>query len=256
MKRFIIRLDDATPTMNWCKWRKIEKLLDLYKITPIVGVIPDNKDKDFSNLCEGDFWQLVKNWEYKGWTIAQHGLEHVIEPCGKLKFFQNTHEYRSEFAGKSYEKQYEMLNKGYSILRSHGIIPVCFFAPAHTFDDNTVKAAVQLGYYRFISDGFAFRPYQKCGMCFLPSLFDTPHYLKGLGGVYTFVYHPNNMQERDFLYLEQFLNKYALHFTNAEIALEEASIYKRQGVAERCLEWGIPMIRKVKEKINNYGRSK
>ena len=45
MKRFyLIRLDDACPTMDVVKWDKIEKMLDKYHIKPMVGIVPANND--------------------------------------------------------------------------------------------------------------------------------------------------------------------------------------------------------------------
>ena len=48
---------------------------------------------------------------------------------------------------------------------------------------------------------------KKQGMLFLPSVFDTPHKISKTG-VYTFVYHPNNMTDSDFEYLESFIIKH------------------------------------------------
>jgi hypothetical protein len=42
---YLIRLDDACPTMDAFKWRKLEKILDKYGILPIVGIIPNNQDQ-------------------------------------------------------------------------------------------------------------------------------------------------------------------------------------------------------------------
>ena len=45
MVRYIIRLDDASPTMNWSKWNAIFEILDKFHIKPIIAVIPNNEDK-------------------------------------------------------------------------------------------------------------------------------------------------------------------------------------------------------------------
>ena len=44
MGKFIIRLDDACPTMDKKKWDKIEKILNELNIKPLVAIIPNNKD--------------------------------------------------------------------------------------------------------------------------------------------------------------------------------------------------------------------
>lgn len=53
MTQFLLRLDDACPTMRLPAWRAIEELVDSLAIRPVVGVIPDNRDhsvEDFSTL--------------------------------------------------------------------------------------------------------------------------------------------------------------------------------------------------------------
>ena len=42
---YLIRLDDALPTMNAGKWEIVENLLDQHGIKPMVVVIPDNSDE-------------------------------------------------------------------------------------------------------------------------------------------------------------------------------------------------------------------
>ena len=41
MKKFLIRLDDASPTMNREQWNLIESLFDEFCIKPLIGIIPD-----------------------------------------------------------------------------------------------------------------------------------------------------------------------------------------------------------------------
>jgi predicted deacetylase len=67
--------------MNIKKWQEMESLLDRHGIRPIVGVIPHNLDPSLVNKFEYNqkFWDLVINWEAKGWTVAMHGYNHVYE---------------------------------------------------------------------------------------------------------------------------------------------------------------------------------
>lgn len=97
----------------------------------------------------------------------------------------------------------------------------------------------------YISDGYALHPYQRDGVDFLPTLFDTPHKLP-LQGVYTFVYHPNNMQEQDFAYLEDFLKKYASLFRSADEIMGEYSLMKEQGILGKIIEHSIYFLRGIK----------
>ncbi len=41
--RFILRLDDICPTMNWQIWRLLERDLYELNIKPLMAVIPDNR---------------------------------------------------------------------------------------------------------------------------------------------------------------------------------------------------------------------
>ena len=58
----------------------------------------------------------------------------------------------SEFAGLSYEKQLEKILAGQKILKEHGIETDVFFAPAHSYDLNTLRALKKAG-FKYISDG-------------------------------------------------------------------------------------------------------
>ena len=43
--KFILRLDDICPTMDWNKFARLEAMLNLYgHIKPVMGVIPQNRD--------------------------------------------------------------------------------------------------------------------------------------------------------------------------------------------------------------------
>lgn len=126
---YCLRLDDACPQMNAEKWAGVERILDKYKVRPIVGVIPENRDPDFVAVADENFWEKACEWQKKGWTIALHGLHHELhfhEPRG---YYQLSHSSKTEWAGKSSTEQYEMLKQGYQILKEHGLTPTCFFAP-------------------------------------------------------------------------------------------------------------------------------
>ena len=102
--KYLIRMDDACPTMDHDKWEYLEKILDEFSIKPIVAVVPKNVD-DYLNCKESDplFWEKVISWQSKGWSIAMHGYEHDMHFTDAdliLPFYK-----RSEFAGLSYDKQ-------------------------------------------------------------------------------------------------------------------------------------------------------
>lgn len=213
MGNYIIRLDDAADRMDCKKWDRMEALLDKYDIKPLVGVIPNCKD-EMMNIydCDPDFWNKVHQWDAKGWTIALHGYEHVycttdggINPVNK----------RSEFAGLSLEQQKNKIKKGVEIFRRNEVEPKVFFAPSHTFDLNTIEALKQESNIRIISDTVANKPYSQYDMTFVPQ--QSGKVRKLPFKVVTFCYHPNMMEEQEFIYLESFLKNYNKLFTSFPI---------------------------------------
>ncbi|OFZ82434.1 MAG: hypothetical protein A2583_03790 [Bdellovibrionales bacterium RIFOXYD1_FULL_53_11] len=164
--KYLIRFDDICPSMNWKVWDEIEKTLDVYGVKPLLAVIPDNRDPSlqFENP-RAAFWNDVKKWQDKGYSIALHGYQHLYETRnpGILGIQE-----RSEFAGLSAESQREKISSALRIFQQHGIRPDCWIAPAHSFDRQTVEVLLELGISR-ISDGFALFPYRDAsGMTYVP----------------------------------------------------------------------------------------
>ena len=46
--KIAIRLDDITPDMDKKSFERFKALLDKYKVKPLIGVVPDNKDPQLS----------------------------------------------------------------------------------------------------------------------------------------------------------------------------------------------------------------
>lgn len=218
---FLLRLDDASENMDQKKWMRVEELLDRYGIKPIVGVIAINKDPELlqrysSNLF---FWNTVKNWEQKGWCIAMHGCYHLFQT--KEGGLNPVNKY-SEFAGQSYEKQLELIKTAKQVFESHQLNPKVFFAPAHTFDTNTLKALHEATDIRIINDTIANDVYYDHGFYFLPQ--QTGKVRKLPFKLVTCCYHPNNMRDEDYLELESFLKKYKGQF----LSIQELEYKKRR----------------------------
>jgi hypothetical protein len=94
-----------------------------------------------------------------------HGYQHVYST--KFSGLVGINRY-SEFAGVPAGEQEEKLRRGLQILRSQGIEPKAWIAPAHSFDEATVKALVQLGINK-LSDGFNLFPHtDRHGMLWIP----------------------------------------------------------------------------------------
>ena len=211
MIKYLIRLDDACPTMDEKKWQRIEKILDAYDVRPMVGVIPNNNDQkqkiDAENFY---FWAKVKRWEQKDWTIALHGYDHCYISEEGLKGL-NPLWARSEFAGVPLEKQKEKIRRGVEIFRLHGIDPKYFFAPSHTYDQNTLVALKEESNIRIISDTIATKPYKDGDFIFIPQLSGHCTSMK-FPGIWTFCLHPSEMTEKNFVMTENFLKNHQDEF--------------------------------------------
>jgi predicted deacetylase len=201
---YLIRLDDASEYMDVEKWNRLEGLLDRYDIKPIVGIIPNNQDVALVSIYQKDFgfWDKVYIWNSKGWTIALHGYLHVYSSnSGGI----NPVNFQSEFAGLSLDKQREKIRYGIQLFQTHEIKSPIFFAPSHTFDMNTLEALKRESDIRIISDTIANDIYKKNDFYFIPQ--QSGHVQKLPFKLTTFCYHPNAMNEIDFVILESFLKK-------------------------------------------------
>lgn len=211
--KYILRLDDACPTMDKKKWQKIENICDKYNIKPIVAVIPNNED-DLMKIDEYDtnFWNKVRNWQNKGWHIALHGYDHVyITPeSGFLPFNK-----QSEFAGLSYESQEEKIKAGWKILQKEKIKCNIWVAPSHTFDKNTLTALEKVTNIKIISDGIALFPFKKHDFNWIPQ--QLWKFRKMPIGVWTACFHPNEITEIEILNLENFIKNNYQDFINIDI---------------------------------------
>lgn len=204
MSDYILRLDDASDYMDLEKWGRMEVLLDTYGIKPIFGIIPKNADESLVTKYEQNphFWSLMHSWINKGWIPAMHGFEHrYVTKDGGI----NPVNKRSEFAGLPYEEQAEKIRNGNRILIEHDIKPDIFFAPSHTFDENTLKAIKEETPIRIISDTIAWDVYKNGDFWFIPQQSGSVRKLPFK--TVTFCYHPNTMGEKAFDELESFIRK-------------------------------------------------
>lgn len=232
--KYLIRLDDACPTMDSKKWMRIENILDTYGVRPMVGVIPKNNDPKLQiDIPDREFWSKVKNWEKKGWAIALHGYDHsFISDAGMSGL--NPLWARSEFSGVPLELQKEKVRKGVEEFRNNGIEPKYFFAPAHTYDENTLVALREESNIRIISDTIATKPYRKYDFVFIPQLGGYCKEMK-LSGVWTFCLHPSAMTEENFVATERFLQVNKGNFIGFD-DLELTSL-KGKDMISKLLSW-------------------
>lgn len=196
-----MRLDDASEHMNLKNWLRMKELLDKYNIKPIYGIIPFNEDPELLKYeAVSSFWEMMAEWKKQGWEPALHGCNHVFATSeGGINPINS----KSEFAGLSIDMQCDKIKRGYRKLKDEGIEPSVFFAPAHTFDKNTLIAIANETPIRIISDTIADEIYYEKPFYFIPQ--QSGRVRKLPFRTVTFCYHPNTMNEKDFETLERFL---------------------------------------------------
>ena len=148
--QYLLRFDDICPTMNWEVWDAIERVLERHRVRPILAVVPENQDPGLMiDPPAPDFWDRVRHWQSKGYTIGLHGYQHlyVNQERGLMRLTPH-----SEFTGLPYQEQIEKLRKGLAIFAEHGVQPEAWIAPSHSFDQNTLRALAELGLHT-VSDG-------------------------------------------------------------------------------------------------------
>ena len=192
--KIAVRLDDITPDMNWDNFNFFRDLFRETGITPLLGIVPENRD---ANLIKGaeheDFFEVMRTLGKEGYSFALHGCYHIYT-TKKGGLFPLNH--FSEFAGVPYEKQKEMIEKGRDKLKEQGIITDIFMAPAHSYDSNTLKALKEAGFNK-ITDGFGDEPYRDFDMDFYPISFKLDRSIKKNKGLTTMVIHANSVNEAD-----------------------------------------------------------
>ena len=204
-KSLLIRIDDIAPNMNWTAMNELDKLFSKKNIKPLLGVIPNNKDKELlKNRFNKRFWRRISIWQKKGWEICMHGYDHIyINSKNKNDFF--AYNGNSEFAGLSYLKQYKKIKKGLNIFRRNKIKVRCFFAPNHSYDLNTFKALKKNKIFEVV-DGYGLFPYTKFEIKFIPQLFFNNNITLPYGVNCTQI-HLNKWTKDDYNKFRLFINK-------------------------------------------------
>ena len=197
-------MDDIAENMNWAAMNQCESLFDSLNIRPLLGVIPNNKDKNFDKYEKKDnFWDKVRGWQKKGWEIAMHGFSHVYDKETNKKDYFN-YGGGSEFYGHDYETQLSRIKKGLQKFNDEKINIRSFFAPNHTYDENTLTALKSSGIKNII-DGYGLIPYSENELNFIPQLFYKEIMLPF--GIQSTQIHLNYWSDQSFNDFEQFITK-------------------------------------------------
>ena len=179
--------------MNWRVWDAVESVLDENGVRPMVAVVPDNQDPKLRvDLPRADFWDRVRGWQGRGWSIALHGHQHVYvnQYRGLMRLRA-----QSEFAGLSAAEQERKLTAGVGVFTAQGVKPDAWVAPSHSFDWTTVGLLPRVG-IRVISDGLWPWPFTDArGMTWLPCQLWS--FLPRGPGIWTVCYHINTWGSTD-----------------------------------------------------------
>ena len=216
----LIRIDDVAENMNWEMFEKIEILFNKHNIKPVLGVIPNNQDKELLNYPrKEDFWQKVSAWKNKGWEIAMHGYDHIYNnQTNKKDYFG--YGGRSEFFGNSLADQTKKIQDGLKKFSQKNIPIRVFFAPNHTYDENTFTALKNSGIYEII-DGYGIMPYIENQIKFIPQLFYKFYTMPF--GIYSTQIHLNYWNQNDYNQFEEFINKNLSYILSYEETLKKVN---------------------------------
>ena len=151
------------------------------------------------------FWGNARNWQKKGWAIAMHGYDHGYVSDKGLGGLNPLWK-RSEFAGVTLDAQRMKIREGIAILKDKGLDVKYFFAPSHTFDENTLIALREESEIRVISDMYTLKPYRKGDFVFIPCQIGHPQDMP-LPGIYTICLHPNSFDGAALERLDHFLKE-------------------------------------------------
>jgi predicted deacetylase len=223
--QYLVRFDDICPTMNWAVWQQVEQILIRENVKPLLAVVPDNRDDNLNvNPARNDFWDQVRSWRERGWTIGMHGYQHryVTQDAGIL----GLNKY-SEFAGLPKEVQASKLLTAFEIFGRESIRPDVFIAPAHSLDRTTLEVLKEMGLRR-ISDGFFLFPnLDSTGMLWIPQQFWRFRWMPF--GVWSVCFHINRWGSRDILQFQGDVRRYGRDIISCGEAIT------RYG--ERCPDW-------------------
>jgi predicted deacetylase len=213
--RYLVRFDDICSTMNWPMWQRVEKLLLKFAVRPLLAVVPENLDPNLNvHPPRGDFWEQVRTWQARGWTIGWHGYQHRYSTAsgGIIGIHVG-----SEFADEKESVQREKLHAARRIFDEQRVVPEAWIAPGHSFDAVTVRLLPEFG-IRVISDGYSWRPARRAECVWVPQQLWRFHDLAF--GTWTVCYHFNTWSEGAFRQFERDLEQYASRLTNLEEVLK------------------------------------
>jgi predicted deacetylase len=247
--QYLLRFDDLCPTLSRSGWERFLPLLDEYGIRPILGIVPDNRDRKLERgEPDPQFWAEMRRMEAAGATIALHGYRHLCRAMGRSLVPLHRH---SEFAGVAAETQREWIDAGLEILRREGLNPRAWIAPRHGFDAHTLAALRSEG-IKVLSDGLARGPVRRGGVIWIPQQLWAP--VEKSKGLWTICVHTNTARALLVDQLGEFLRRHAAQFTSVDRVLAELKPGKLS-LGERIYE-SVAMWRVRASRSNKRSRRK
>lgn len=205
MAKYIFRMDDITPEMDWRSFWKYIEMFQSLGVKPLLGVVPNNRDpKLMLDKPNPDFWKIIKGLQQENIAdIAQHGYDHVyISESAGLMDERIGFEKKSEFAGLSYHLQFRKIKDGLNILHQKGLKTDIWMAPGHTFDEKTLLILYELG-FKYITDGIGLFPFRHSNLLFIPQQFWYPKKIPF--GIGTVCIHSNNGNDQLLESIREFI---------------------------------------------------
>ena len=239
----LIRMDDICENMNWALMDKCEKLFDKFKIKPLLGIIPINKDPELLKFPKnGRFWERVESWKNKGWEITMHGCNHLYtQKSDKNDIFN--YGGNSEFYGLDYSTQLNKIKTGLEEFKKREIKVRSFFAPNHIYDSNTLKALKDSD-IKIIIDGYGLFPYYKNKILFIPQLFYKEIFLPF--GIQSTQMHINEWNDEAYKNFEMFVEKNYSKILNLNNIIEIAKPNSLQNLINYLVEKTLKTVRLFK----------
>jgi len=232
-------MDDICPKMDKEKFLAYENIFKKYTIRPLLGIVPDNQDPNLNvNVIDNHFWDKMRSLvQNHNWDIAQHGYQHIYhtKDGGILNLNSN-----SETSGLPFSQQLDFLSCGQRILSNEGLSTDTYMAPSHSYDKNTLKALVKLG-FRNISDGYSFYPYQFNNLNFVPCQMAMPRRMPF--GIYTFCIHANTSTSEQIEILENFIKQNKKDITSFNMICKKRYNIPFQKPLEKTILWTRKLIK-------------
>jgi predicted deacetylase len=219
--------------MNWGIWDRLEDVMLEAEVRPIVAVIPDNTDpKLFIDPPNGMFWDRVRSWQSRGWTIGMHGCHHryVNDHRGMIGSATG-----SEFAGLPFDQQDSKIEKALGIFAREGVTADAWIAPNHSFDRTTLSVLRHRG-PNVVIDGFSLFPDRDAdGIIWVPQqLWDLR---RRMFGVWTVCLHHNRWETERLDAFVRDLHVFRRKVTDLSSVLSEYGTRRRNRLDRAFGRW-------------------